>query len=207
MPPEECASQGMICVDGACVTSDDACIPGESFDADDGCNTCTCPESGLKSEAPCTKIGCVCGADMPCGDGYFCDYANDDCGVWGSTGLCAASPEACIAGGPGACGCGGASATNGCELQSGGQDVFSYGGCSLGEPDTFACGEVSCQSATEFCAISMNDVAGPMEPVFYNSCAPLPDDCGQGDCGCVAVDAWSSCYDGTGMTVVFYPGG
>lgn len=37
---------------------DDSCKPGETFPASDGCNTCTCPDSGKKSEAGCTKIGC-----------------------------------------------------------------------------------------------------------------------------------------------------
>ena len=34
---------------------DEACEPGETFDAADGCNTCECPDSGLVAEAACTK--------------------------------------------------------------------------------------------------------------------------------------------------------
>ena len=34
------------------------CTAGETFDAEDGCNTCTCPESGVKSEADCTAMDC-----------------------------------------------------------------------------------------------------------------------------------------------------
>jgi len=37
----------------------DACAPGDTFDAPDGCNTCTCPDSGKISEAPCTEMACV----------------------------------------------------------------------------------------------------------------------------------------------------
>tara|TARA_R110000824_G_scaffold153926_7_gene325738 strand:+ start:304 stop:675 length:372 start_codon:yes stop_codon:yes gene_type:complete len=37
---------------------DDSCEPGATFTADDGCNTCTCPESGKKSEASCTEKAC-----------------------------------------------------------------------------------------------------------------------------------------------------
>ena len=39
----------------------DTCEPGETFDADDGCNTCECPESGLRSEAACTEADCDSG--------------------------------------------------------------------------------------------------------------------------------------------------
>ena len=35
-----------------------SCTPGETFDADDGCNTCECPPSGKKSDAICTKMHC-----------------------------------------------------------------------------------------------------------------------------------------------------
>ena len=45
--------------DGTSDTSDiNSCEPGSSFGADDGCNTCTCPESGKKSEAACTVLAC-----------------------------------------------------------------------------------------------------------------------------------------------------
>lgn len=185
----------------------DTCIPGESFLADDGCNTCSCPDSGNKDLAICTKMLCVCQTSADCGQDYFCDYAADDCGVWGVGGVCAAKPETCPAGGPGACGCGGISTTNDCEQNAAGHDFFQFGGCTLGEAETFACGETACAAATEHCAISMNDIFGPNEPFFYSSCAPLTDGCVQGDCSCQEVDEWSACYDGTGFTIVFYPGG
>ncbi|KAI9351936.1 hypothetical protein BD770DRAFT_301417, partial [Pilaira anomala] len=35
------------------------CTPGEPFDHEDGCNTCTCPDSGFKGEAACTRLFCV----------------------------------------------------------------------------------------------------------------------------------------------------
>ncbi|KAI9351938.1 hypothetical protein BD770DRAFT_299810, partial [Pilaira anomala] len=35
------------------------CTPGESFDHEDGCNTCTCSASGFKVEAACTRLFCV----------------------------------------------------------------------------------------------------------------------------------------------------
>jgi len=36
----------------------DDCEPGDTWPADDGCNACTCPDSGNGSEAHCTEIGC-----------------------------------------------------------------------------------------------------------------------------------------------------
>ena len=37
---------------------DDSCEPGTTFSKGDGCNTCTCPDSGKKSEAKCTEKAC-----------------------------------------------------------------------------------------------------------------------------------------------------
>jgi len=37
---------------------DNKCVPGEKFMADDGCNTCTCPDNGDKSKAVCTLMAC-----------------------------------------------------------------------------------------------------------------------------------------------------
>jgi hypothetical protein len=69
LPAQDCAADGLICRDGACVPSEaDVCVPGDTFDADDGCNTCECPGSGLKSEAGCTELSC---ASLAC-EGRVC---------------------------------------------------------------------------------------------------------------------------------------
>jgi hypothetical protein len=44
---------------------DQSCIAGTTFPADDGCNTCTCPNSGKKSEAGCTLMDCNNGECAP----------------------------------------------------------------------------------------------------------------------------------------------
>jgi hypothetical protein len=255
LPPQDCAEQGMVCLEGQCqdpqcteadcgpmpgmpnslcddgvttagpsdcemqeggdcgwtiVECPDAetCTPGENIEAGDGCNTCVCAESGLVSESfNCTKKACMCETSKECDDGFFCDYPNDDCGVGGMMGNCAAIPLACDPGGVGACGCGSVSTTNACEQQTLGYDVFSYGGCTLGSEETFACGATTCQAATELCTISMNDAPDPDQPLFDNSCSPLDDACGQGDCGCMTIDPSMSCYDETGYTIIFYMGG
>merc|ERR1719444_549984 len=38
---------------------EDQCCPHLSWTAPDGCNTCTCPASGSKSEAGCTQMKCL----------------------------------------------------------------------------------------------------------------------------------------------------
>ena len=186
----------------------DACIPGESIEAGDGCNTCVCAPSGLISESlNCTKKACVCQTSKACHNGFYCDFPNDDCGIWGGSGSCTAIPEVCMGGGVGACGCGTLSTTNSCEQAAMGYDVFTYGGCALESEETFACGADHCQASSELCTISMNDIMGPDQPLFFSSCAPLQEDCAQGECGCITMDPWMSCYDETGHTMLFYPGG
>jgi len=72
--PINCAALGQVCSAGECVENDlDTCTPGETFPDDDGCNTCTCPESGFVSDAACTEIACKdCYTDEDCGDGAEC---------------------------------------------------------------------------------------------------------------------------------------
>jgi hypothetical protein len=150
--------------------------------------------------------GAPCSPDMPCAETEFCDM--QDCGLFVATGVCRARPGDCANGGPGACGCEGQVATNACELQAGGQDDFRFGGCTIGDPGTFACADLSCDVATEFCSISFNDVIGPDQPEFFPNCSPLPDGCVQGDCACISAALGGlDCYAGTGNVVVFYPGG
>ena len=76
------AALSMGCLQPAVVEPGAECIPGEVFNAADGCNTCSCPDSGLKDEAACTEIACIyepC-ADKACGEGCLvCDPADADC--------------------------------------------------------------------------------------------------------------------------------
>ena len=63
------------------------CEPGDQIPADDGCNTCTCDDSGLWActEIDCGSTGggeCTPGDTMPAGDG--CNTCTcDDTGLWG----------------------------------------------------------------------------------------------------------------------------
>lgn len=202
------------CVNGECVPEDETCEPGESFDAADGCNTCECPDSGIMAEASCTEMACEtsCGGAGDCQETQFCDFQYDECGISiNSTmsGTCQTRPESCDNGGVGACGCDGTFRTNDCELQSTGTDYQKYGGCeSPDEVGKFRCGTTQCDSEAQMCNISMNDVAGENgEPDFYSNCAPLPQNCSQGDCSCVDTTSATECISIHGFTTLFYPGG
>lgn len=117
-----CVAPGVITVcnkDGQCVADapallgcdgdPDACTPGESFDAEDGCNSCVCPASGKKSEAPCTTMACQylpC-EDKACGDECtVCDPSDPNCASPGMSMLCNAE-GLCVAEAPNLLGCDG----------------------------------------------------------------------------------------------------
>ena len=70
----DCADEGLACEFGQCVDENpDKCVPGQTFPADDLCNSCLCPESGLVSDAQCTNAICAdCYSDKHCGEGFTC---------------------------------------------------------------------------------------------------------------------------------------
>lgn len=49
----------MLWVVCAIEPGDGNCCPGMVFEALDGCNTCTCVNSGLKNESVCTRLACL----------------------------------------------------------------------------------------------------------------------------------------------------
>jgi hypothetical protein len=79
--PVNCASLGQICYSGECIYEvGPACIPGETFTGDDGCNTCVCPSSGVAEEAVCTEMACQdCYSDEDCGSGALCVVLSKQC--------------------------------------------------------------------------------------------------------------------------------
>ncbi|MEE2645499.1 MAG: hypothetical protein VYD19_11250 [Myxococcota bacterium] len=217
--PDPCAEilceRGSRCVDGLCVDDPDFCVPGEDIPAGDGCNRCTCPESGLRAEATdCTLSVCEteCANDAACPDGQYCDFPNDDCGIYGGSGICQPRRnDPCDPGGSGACGCNGMQGFSSCDLYNAGTDFNRYGGCQIdfiGE-DQFLCGNQSCDAQTDYCSITMNDVAGPDQPEFFAACLPRPEGCAQGNCDCLALPELPGvqCYSENGYSVVLSPGG
>lgn len=66
------------------------CLPGSTFTAEDNCNTCTCPDSGLKSDAICNESLC-CNICTP-GTFFDKDYMFCECppsGLMSETTYCA----------------------------------------------------------------------------------------------------------------------
>ncbi|GAN05532.1 hypothetical protein MAM1_0094d05003 [Mucor ambiguus] len=64
------------------LVANNSCTPGKSFTADDGCNTCRCPESGLKSQAACTLMACspkVNKATCTAGETFIADDGCNRC--------------------------------------------------------------------------------------------------------------------------------
>lgn len=92
--------------DGECTqtmpTCPATCTPGATFDKGDGCNQCTCPDSGLEADAECTSKDCAkvvcedkaCGA--PCSTCFFpeqgCPDVEETCRA---DGVCSAGPAQC----------------------------------------------------------------------------------------------------------------
>ncbi|KAI8637475.1 hypothetical protein BD408DRAFT_424520 [Parasitella parasitica] len=55
----------LLCLLGVYATTDQ-CEANKKFKADDGCNTCLCPENGLKANAPCTRLACAVQNEQTC---------------------------------------------------------------------------------------------------------------------------------------------
>ena len=128
------------------------CEPGEQAPADDGCNTCTCDDSGHWS---CTAIGCdptqgatssvddggdgvppgPCepGEEMPAGDGCNTCVC-DDTGQWACTAI-GCDPT----GGPGCTPGDQMPADDGCNT------------CTCGDDGTWGCTEIACVPQVNVC--------------------------------------------------------
>ena len=197
--------------DQVCEEDEERCEPGEPIPAGDGCNFCVCPESGLvRDRFECEDAVCEapCSSNEDCDEGSFCFFGDGACGVLAGEGTCESVPEICPTGGAGVCGCDGSYAFNSCELAGAGVSASDFGGCGDAEPmGVFACGQMTCDRASERCVITLNDIVGENEPPFFAQCEALPEGCAQGDCDCMAPEDFGFCHDGTGNTMIFYPGG
>jgi poly(3-hydroxybutyrate) depolymerase len=151
-----------------------------------------------------------CSANTDCGEAQHCDFDDQACGWLAGTGVCVDTPENnCPEGGPGACGCApGAVATNDCEIEAGGADFSSLGGCSPNDDEEVLCGDTVCNRMTEYCIITMNDVMGDDQPPWFASCGDIacPGD-GLSGCACMSGANQANCHDTTGYPMVINPGG
>lgn len=167
-------------------TDPDACTPGEVFPTPDDCNTCTCPESGKKSEAICSMMPCVewvpC-KDKACGAECFpCDPADPDCALPGVQMVCNKGGE-CVSEDPSALDCG---STDPNVCTPGG--VFEApDGCNTctcpasGKKDEAACTEMACIG---------------WEPCKDKACGDVCSPCDPADPDCPIADIETLCDDG-----------
>lgn len=75
--------------------------------------------------------GADCGGllGLICGQGYYCDWADDSCGALDQTGVCRPVPDACMPVEAPVCGCDGAPYANECAASQARTDVSAGGGC------------------------------------------------------------------------------
>lgn len=187
----------------------DSCVPGATFDDADGCNVCTCPDSGSKSQADCTDRACVeCSSDDGCPTGQACNWGADNCGIFGIPGSCVPVQDICTTGGEPTCTCNGNVALNQCLAHTQRTDLMVYGGCELAAGSgTFLCGNIQCHQNSQYCSIQFNDVAGDEGPEYFAACLDLPAQCTAASCECVPVSPFGSCHLAGSQVMVFEPGG
>ncbi len=135
-----------------------------------------------------------CTASSECGGGAFCDWTDGSCGANGAVGTC--TPLSDGAGGEvkPVCGCDGMTYDNADFAAFYGVSVKSQGPC---EP--FACGPMTCDPSTQYCAYSP-DIQQPAPPPY--ACQPLPAACGvTPSCDCLS-DICGTCSGdpATGLT-------
>ena len=177
----DCSAEGRICRDGECLTP--------------------------PMPTPCDR-------ETPCGDGQLCVYDEGLCGALGFSpggGVCQAVPQGCTGDVTQACGCDGQSYSNTCTARSMGVDVSRFGGCVHPDDATrFTCDQQSCDAGT-YCAIFMNDIAGPDQPEYTADCVSLPSECLDAtsiSCDtCFMPDLFSTCAEVGEQLIVVYPGG
>ena len=157
----------------------DACTPGETFDAADGCNTCTCPESGKKSEAGCTEMACIyepC-AGKACGDACTeCDPNNTDCTE-------TAEEKACD--------------NDGVCTADTGEECIDPDACTPGETFDAAdgCNTCTCPESGKKSEAGCTEMACIYEPCAGKACGDACTECDPNDTDCVETAVEKACNE------------
>lgn len=144
-----------------------------------------CPVgSSFPSSGTCTPNPSVCKPNAPCSQSEYCDYPDNLCGE-GAEGTCKPKPTGCDFNYAPVCTCDGTVAPNDCAGYTAGNDIAANAKCA--PPDnTFACGNVFCETGFQYCQRAVSDVGG--EPDSY-SCKPVPESCGKTPtCACLASE-------------------
>jgi hypothetical protein len=136
-----------------------------------------------------------CGMNGPCEPGWHCLFKDHACGTSPPASTCpvayCAAPGSCSGlDGPPACGCDGKVYDNACLADSAGVGTSRLGSCGPAPQGHFACGDVFCKKATQFCMNSSGD--GCAFP--GNECRDLPQGCGSASCE-ACVDPSNECLD------------
>jgi len=143
----ECA-EGLYCHTelGVCSTADaqGTCEPTPEACPDIWAPVCGCDGTTYSNECDAAAAGqsvislgeCegqprACGGfvGLECGDGEFCRYEEDTCGIADELGTCAQSPEACIEIWDPVCGCDGKTYSTGCHAELEGVAIAFSGEC------------------------------------------------------------------------------
>ncbi len=182
---------------------DDSEQPG--FDADPTAHDAALAADAAPPDGGGTGAFCGGKGDVPCAADHYCDFDDNSCGAFDSSGHCEPRPPECPAG-ESTCGCDGQVYWGQCAAASSGYDVDDFGGCATPE-GTFACGHLFCNATTQYCRRFVSDIGGWADdwaciddpgscPDAGATCDCLVDELCGNDCSATGDGLRLTCYGG-----------